>query len=79
LLADVAQSAQPTVADAASPPPAIRAFAAVHTPRPLAFDPAKLTGLSGKLIRSHWENNYGGSVTTLNAVKTKLACWPTMT
>ncbi len=49
------------------------AFAAIHQPKPLAFDPAKLNGLSEKLIRSHWENNYGGSVKTLNAVKQKLA------
>ena len=41
--------------------------------RPLAFDPAKLNGLSEKLIRSHWENNYGGSVRTLAAVKQQLA------
>ena len=26
----------------------------------LSCDPAKLTGLSEKLIVSHWENNYGG-------------------
>ena len=33
--------------------------------KPLAFDPAKLNGLSERLIRSHWENNYGGSVKAL--------------
>jgi superoxide dismutase, Fe-Mn family len=33
-------------------------------PKPLPFDPAKLNGLSEKLIRSHWENNYIGSVKT---------------
>lgn len=49
------------------------AFAADHTPKPLGFDPAKLNGLSEKLIRSHWENNYGGSVKALNAVKQKLS------
>jgi superoxide dismutase, Fe-Mn family len=49
------------------------AFAAAIQPKPLRFDPAKLAGLSEKLIRSHWENNYGGSVRTLNAVKVKLA------
>jgi Fe-Mn family superoxide dismutase len=49
------------------------AFAPVHQPRPLAFDPAQLDGLSEKLIRSHWENNYGGSVKALNAVKQKLS------
>ena len=41
--------------------------------KPLAFDPAKLTGLSERLIRSHWENNYGGSVKALAVVKKRLA------
>jgi Fe-Mn family superoxide dismutase len=49
------------------------AFLAAVQPKPLWFDPAKLNGLSEKLIRSHWENNYGGSVKTLNAVKQRLA------
>lgn len=49
------------------------AFAAVHEPRPLPFDPEGLSGLSARLIRSHWENNYGGSVKALNAVKQRLA------
>jgi Fe-Mn family superoxide dismutase len=42
-------------------------------PKPLSFDPAKLNGLSEKLIRSHWENNYVGSVKTLNLVAERLA------
>lgn len=42
-------------------------------PKPLPFDPAKLNGLSEKLIRSHWENNYVGSVKTLNLVSERLA------
>jgi superoxide dismutase, Fe-Mn family len=50
-----------------------RAFRGVHQPRPLPFDPAKLKGLSEKLIRSHWENNYGGAVKALNAVEQRLA------
>ena len=41
-------------------------------PKPLPFDPAKLNGLSEKLIRSHWENNYIGSVKTLNLVAGRL-------
>ena len=41
-------------------------------PKPLAFDPAKLNGLSEKLIRSHWENNYVGSVRTLNLISERL-------
>ena len=49
-----------------------RAFRGLHQPKPLPFDPAKLKGLSEKLIRSHWENNYGGSVKALNAVEQRL-------
>lgn len=48
------------------------AFTAVHEMKPLTFDPAKLDGLSEKLIRSHWENNYGGSVKALNTVKQRI-------
>jgi Fe-Mn family superoxide dismutase len=71
-LVDAARAADK--ADAApGMPPAAPAFAPVHQPKLLAFDPAKLDGLSEKLIRSHWENNYGGSVKTLNAVKLRLA------
>src|SRR3954465_15206417 len=51
---------------------ATMAFRGQHQPKPLPFDPAKLKGLSEKLIRSHWENNYGGSVGALNAVEKRL-------
>jgi superoxide dismutase, Fe-Mn family len=44
-----------------------------HQPKPLPFDPAKLKGLSEKLIRSHHENNYTGAVRALNAVEQRLA------
>ena len=47
-------------------------FAVEHQPKVLAFDPSKLTGISEKLIRSHWENNYTGAVKTLNAVNKHL-------
>jgi Fe-Mn family superoxide dismutase len=50
-----------------------RAFAGKHAPVPLAFDPAKLTGISEKLIRSHHENNYTGAVKALNVVEQHLA------
>jgi Fe-Mn family superoxide dismutase len=40
---------------------------------PLPFDPAKLNGLSERMIRSHWENNYGGSVKALDTIKQRLA------
>ena len=49
--------------------PLAKAFQGQHTPKPLAFDPAKLKGLSEKLIRSHWENNYGGAVKALNTIE----------
>lgn len=49
------------------------AFQTSDTLKPLPFDPAKLTGLSERLIRSHWENNYGGSVKALAVVKKRLA------
>jgi Fe-Mn family superoxide dismutase len=48
------------------------AFTTVHEAKPLPFDASKLDGLSEKLIHSHWENNYGGSVKALNAVKQRL-------
>jgi superoxide dismutase, Fe-Mn family len=54
---------------AARPP----AFAGAHAVKPLPFDPAGLTGLSERLIRSHWENNYQGSVRTLNMIEGRLA------
>src|SRR5215213_6944752 len=53
---------------AAAAPQAAPAFRGQHQPKPLPFDPAKLKGLSEKLIRSHWENNYGGSVGALNEI-----------
>jgi len=49
------------------------AFAGAHQVKPLRFDPAKLQGLSEKLIVSHWQNNYQGSVKALNMVEERLA------
>src|SRR4051812_33375810 len=39
----------------------------------LPFDPAKIKGLSEKLLVSHWENNYSGAVKRLNAIAAQLA------
>ena len=50
-----------------------QAFRGEHKPKLLSFDAAKLKGLSEKLIKSHWENNYGGSVGALNVVEKRLA------
>ena len=41
--------------------------------KPLGCDPAKLKGLSEKLIVSHYENNYAGAVRRLNAISEQLA------
>ncbi|MBP0595273.1 Fe-Mn family superoxide dismutase [Paraburkholderia sp. LEh10] len=40
--------------------------------KPLSCDPARLAGLSEKLIVSHYENNYGGAIKRLNAITEKL-------
>ncbi len=40
--------------------------------KPLGCDPAKLKGLSEKLIVSHYENNYSGAVKRLNAIAAQL-------
>ena len=42
----------------------------------LPFDPNKLHGLSEKLLRSHHQNNYGGAVKRLNAIRAQLASLP---
>ena len=39
----------------------------------LPFDPAKVKGLSEKLLQSHWANNYSGAVKRLNAIDAQLA------
>lgn len=69
--AGLALAGQAAAADA--PPAVAPAFAGNHQPKPLRFDPAKLPGLSEKLVRSHWENNYQGSVRALNMIEGRLA------
>jgi Fe-Mn family superoxide dismutase len=41
--------------------------------KPLACDPAKIKGMSERLIVSHYENNYGGAVRRLNLIGEKLS------
>jgi Fe-Mn family superoxide dismutase len=41
--------------------------------RPLSFKPPRLKGLSPRLSASHYENNYGGAVRRLNAIRSELA------
>jgi Fe-Mn family superoxide dismutase len=41
--------------------------------KPLGCDPARIKGMSEKLIVSHYENNYGGAVKRLNLIAEQLA------
>ncbi|OYW36479.1 MAG: superoxide dismutase [Hydrogenophilales bacterium 12-61-10] len=41
--------------------------------KPLTCNPGALSGLSEKIIVSHYENNYGGAVKRLNAIEQELA------
>jgi Fe-Mn family superoxide dismutase len=41
--------------------------------KPLPFDPRKITGLSERMLISHYENNYGGAVRRLNSIRDQLA------
>jgi len=41
-------------------------------PKDLPFDPSQLQGLSEHLLRSHHQNNYGGAVKRLNAIRAEL-------
>jgi Fe-Mn family superoxide dismutase len=56
----------------AKTPPFTPVAAGGHKPVPLPFNPAKLTGLSEKLLVSHHDNNYAGAVKNLNAVELEL-------
>lgn len=42
-------------------------------PKPLPFDPAKIKGMSEKILTSHYENNYQGAVKRLNQINDQLA------
>ena len=54
-----AASLPPRAAQAQATPPVPKIEYAM---KKLAFDPAKVPGLSEKLLTSHYENNYGGAV-----------------
>src|SRR5215831_251186 len=41
--------------------------------KPLSCDPARIKGMSERLIISHYENNYGGAVKRLNLIDDQLA------
>lgn len=69
----VAASSVASTAEAAEDKkPSGPAFDDQHTPVALPFDAKSLTGISEKLIQSHWENNYVGAVKALNALRSRL-------
>jgi Fe-Mn family superoxide dismutase len=41
--------------------------------KPLGCDPARIKGMSERMIVSHYENNYGGAVKRLNLIEERLA------
>ena len=43
-----------------------------YSMKPLGCDPARIKGMSERLIVSHYENNYGGTVKRLNAIEEQL-------
>src|SRR5215475_11825096 len=44
-----------------------------YQPKPMPFDPKAITGISEKVLVSHYENNYVGAVKRLNAIGAQLA------
>ncbi|HVN36552.1 MAG TPA: Fe-Mn family superoxide dismutase [Myxococcota bacterium] len=52
------------------------AYRGEHPIQPLPFDPAKLKGLSQKLLLSHHDNNYAGAVKRLNQIQQQLGSLP---
>lgn len=73
LLAAAAGLATATPALAAAQVTVRTPATAAFTPRPSPFDPAKAPGLSEKLIRSHYDNNYTRAVKRLGAIKADFA------
>lgn len=59
--------------DTSGLPPAYRGSNDI---KPLPFDPAKLRGLSEKLINSHHQNNYSGAVKRLNLIQQQIGGLP---
>lgn len=68
----VSAAAGPAPASAQAAPAPVPAFAGTHQPVPLPYAAGSLPGLSERLIQSHWENNYQGSVRALNMIEGRL-------
>ena len=57
--------------------PASKVASLKYEVKPLPFNPAKLQGISEKLIVSHHDKNYAGAVKRLSAIEEKIAQLPT--
>jgi superoxide dismutase, Fe-Mn family len=53
--------------------PQTGAKAMAYQAKPMSFDPKSISGISEKVLVSHYENNYVGAVKRLNAIGTQLA------
>jgi hypothetical protein len=54
-----------------NPPTGSKAMS--YQAKPMPFDPKSISGISEKVLVSHYENNYVGAVKRLNAIGTQLA------
>jgi superoxide dismutase, Fe-Mn family len=59
-------------ASAQSAPPSVNK-PMTYQAKPLSLDPKSITGISEKVLVSHYENNYVGAVKRLNAIGAQLA------
>ena len=73
IAATVAAMAVTALPSAARAQPASAVPKMEYAIKKLPFDPAKVKGLSEKLLVSHYENNYSGAVKRLNAITAQLA------
>jgi Fe-Mn family superoxide dismutase len=70
--AALAAAATPAAAQTPGPAPAGPKPIAFDV-KPMSFDPAKIKGLSEKILTSHYANNYTGAVKRLNQITEQLA------
>jgi superoxide dismutase, Fe-Mn family len=61
------------LATAVDAQPASPGVAFAPKPAPMPFDPKAVPGLSEKLLRSHYDNNYTGAVKRLGAISSQFA------
>ena len=71
--AAVLGAALATTAAAQPAAPSTSGVAFIPKPAPMSFDPKTVPGLSEKLLRSHYDNNYTGAVKRLGAISTQFA------